>query len=106
MKISRKSLKSKNREEHEMGPIGTNKKNLFLKIFLEVDEKKLEKIYKIVSPDAFYNKLKYQSEIYNIGDCILVNDSKEGFLVAKLLKIIQLNGFEKYPYWPTIQVQW
>ena len=52
------------------------------------------------------SKIKFKSDIYSVGDCLLVRDVNEGFLVAKLIKIIQYNGFKKYPFWPTIKVQW
>lgn len=56
--------------------------------------------------DVNYNKIKFKSDIYRIGDAILVRDLNEGFLVAKLTKIIQYGGFKKYPFWPTIEVKW
>lgn len=59
-----------------------------------------------MSPDIFYNKFKFREDVYKVGDCMLVRDLNEGFLVAKLLKIIQFNGFKKYPFWPTIEIQW
>ena len=73
---------------------------------MKVNDCKLEKIKKIVSPDVIYNKIKFKSEIYRIGDAVLVRDLNEGFLAAKLTRIIQCNGFKKYPFWPTIEVQW
>ncbi len=36
----------------------------------------------------------------------MVRDLNGDFLVGKLIKIITNGGFKKYPYWPTIQVQW
>lgn len=71
-----------------------------------MDNNKIQKIRKIVNADIDYKKIKYKSHIYSIGDSILIRDVNEGFLVAKLVKIIQYNGFKKYPFWPTIQVQW
>ncbi len=53
-----------------------------------------------------YNKIKYKSDIYTLGDYLMVRDVNDGFLIGKLVKIIQSGGFKKYPYWPTIQVQW
>lgn len=73
---------------------------------MKVDDFKFQKIKNIVSPDVIYNKIKFKSDIYTTGDTILVRDLNEGFLVAKLNKIIQFNGFKKYPFWPTIEVQW
>ena len=71
-----------------------------------MNEYKLEKIKKIVSPHIEYTKIKYKSDIYKTGDAILVRDLNDGFLVAKLSRIIQFNGFKKYPFWPTVEVQW
>jgi len=75
-------------------------------IIIIVDNHKIKKIRHIVNSEVHYNKIKYKSHIYSIGDCILIRDINDGFLVAKLIKIIQFNGFKKYPFWPTIQVQW
>lgn len=66
----------------------------------------MEKIKKIVSPSVNYNKVKYKSDIYSVGDYLLIKDVNDGFLVGKLIKIIKNGGMKKYPYWPTIQVQW
>jgi hypothetical protein len=71
-----------------------------------VNEEKIQKIQKIVSPNVNYNKIKYKSDIYSIGDYLMVRDVNDGFLIGKLIKIIQFNGMKKYPYWPSIQVQW
>jgi hypothetical protein len=67
---------------------------------------KIEKIRKIVSPDANYNRIKFRSEIYSLGDCVMIRDVQEGFLIGKLIKIVNQGGNKKYPYWPTVQVQW
>jgi hypothetical protein len=77
-----------------------------LVIIDSVDSIKLQKIRKIVSPDITYNKIKYKNDIFSLGDCLLVRDQFEGFLIGKLIKIIPSGGFKKYPYWPTIQIQW
>ena len=36
----------------------------------------------------------------------MIRDVNEGFLIGKLTKVIHTGGFKKYPYWPTVQVQW
>jgi hypothetical protein len=59
-----------------------------------------------VSPDINYNKIKYKNDIFTLGDCLLIRDVNEGYLVGKMIKIVQSGGLKKYPYWPTIQVQW
>jgi hypothetical protein len=71
-----------------------------------VDAVKLERIRKIVSPDITYNKIKYKNDIFSLGDCLMIRDVNEGVLIGKLTKIIPSGGISKYPYWPTIQVQW
>ncbi len=80
-----------------------NKVNIFK---LSVSSDKLVKIRKIVSPDLIYNKIKFRNEIYSIGDHLMIRDEKEGFLIAKLIKINQTGGLDKYSYWPSILVQW
>ena len=102
MRKTRKSLKLRNTRKHTL----ISKSIIKSKFKILVDKIKLQKIRKIVSPKIFYNKIKYKSDIYSIGDCILIRDSNEGFLVAKLEKIIKNNGYKKYPFWPTIEVQW
>ena len=67
---------------------------------------KLEKIQKIVSLGKDYTMIKFKHNIYSVGDTLLVRDLNEGFLIAKLLRILSYNGNKKYPYWPTIEVQW
>jgi hypothetical protein len=79
---------------------------VYKQILYKYIEDKMQKIRKIVSPEINYNKVKYKSEVYTIGDCLLIRDVNDGFLIAKLVKIVQCNGLKKYPWWPTIQVQW
>jgi hypothetical protein len=69
---------------------------------------KFEKVAQIINPTLLYKKIKYKNEIYNIDDCLLIRDPlvQDGYLIAKLLEIIPINGIEKYPYWPAIRVQW
>lgn len=66
----------------------------------------MQNIRKIVSLDQPYKKIKYKNEIYTLGDVLLIRDVSEGFLIGKLIKVIPSNGIKKYPWWPTIQVQW
>jgi hypothetical protein len=66
----------------------------------------MEKIRKVVSTTISYDKVKYKSETYQLGDCLMIRDFGEGYLIGKLIKVVQEDGFKKYPWWPTIQVQW
>jgi hypothetical protein len=67
----------------------------------------MQKIKKLISPNIAYNKIKYKNEIFSIGDCLLIRDEgDDSYLIGKLVKINQFNGYKKYPYWPTIQIQW
>jgi hypothetical protein len=66
----------------------------------------MQKIRNLVSPDLTYGKIKYKSDVYSLGDCLMIRDVNEGFLIGRLIKILQCNGFKKYPWWPTIQIQW
>jgi hypothetical protein len=67
---------------------------------------KLQKIRRFVSPYLNYTKLKYKDEIYSLDDILMIRDVNEGFLVAKLVKILGTGGNKKYSHWPTVQVQW
>lgn len=71
-----------------------------------VTNSKTQQIKKLVSMSTAYNKIKYKDEVYSLGDNILIRDTNDGFLIGKLVKIIQANAFKKYPYWPAIQIQW
>ena len=74
----------------------------------DILSEKFEKVSAIVPPNVKYSRIKYKNRIYSIDDCLLIRDPliPEGYLIAKLLEIIPINGIEKYPYWPSIRVQW
>ena len=74
----------------------------------ELYKEKIDIVSQIVNPEIIYKKIKYKNEIYNVDDCLLIKDPlvSEGYLIARLLQIIPMDGIEKYPYWPSIQVQW
>jgi hypothetical protein len=74
----------------------------------EIYKEKFDVVSQIVNPSVIYKKIKYRNEIYCVNDCLLIRDPlvKDGYLIARLLQIIPMNGIEKYPYWPSIQVQW
>jgi hypothetical protein len=67
---------------------------------------KLSKIKKYININETYTKIKFKQDYFSIGDNLMVRDFNENFLVAKLSKIIPVNGNKKYPYWPTIEVEW
>jgi hypothetical protein len=67
---------------------------------------KLCKIKKYININETYSKIKFKQDYFSIGDNLMVRDFNENFLVAKLSKIIPVNGNKKYPYWPTIEVEW
>jgi hypothetical protein len=69
---------------------------------------KFEKVAQVINPITNYTKIKYKNEVYSVNDCLLIKDPlvKDGYLIARLLQILPTNGIEKYPYWPSIQVQW
>jgi disulfide oxidoreductase YuzD len=115
MKRPRRGLKLKkaNKEikENSQSKIFKIFKYIFTKLYIDitewiVDSQKLQKILKIVSPDLNYTKVKFKNEVYSLGDCLMIRDVNDGFLIGKLVKIIQTGGFKKYPYWPTVQIQW
>jgi hypothetical protein len=74
----------------------------------EIYKDKIDLVSQIVSPSLGYKKIKYKNAVYSVDDCLLIRDPlvNEGYLIAKLLQIIPMDGIEKYPYWPSIQVQW
>jgi hypothetical protein len=71
-------------------------------------KEKFDMVLQIINPTVGYKKIKYRNEVYTVNDCLLIRDPlvKDGYLIARLLQIIPTNGIEKYPYWPSIQVQW
>lgn len=66
---------------------------------------KKELLSKYVINNQQYSGLKYKSIIYEIGDCLMVNNNNKQYQIGRLIKIIPHNGIGKYE-WPTIQVQW
>lgn len=99
--LSRKKLKftkktSKDSSEYSKGKDSTSSKN----------SEKLEKIQKFLNLSKSYQKIKFKQDFYSVGDNLLIRDINENFLVAKLIKIISHGGNKKYPYWPTIEVEW
>ena len=102
MKITRKTLKLKKKED-DKSLLKKKQKNRKIK---NTRNFRLEKIRKIILPDIFYTKIKYKSDIYGIGDNILVRDLNGNYILAKIKEIIKSNGFKKYPFWPTIEVEW
>jgi len=94
--LSRKKLKLRRKTEKDHEPANPST--------AEISEK-LEKVQKIVDYGKEYTKIKFKQDIYSVGDNLLIRDF-DGFLVGKLTRIITYNGIKKYPYWPTIEVQW
>ena len=96
--ISRKNLKKKTKPENGVSISLEEYKN---KISL-----KLEKIQKFINLGKTYTKIKFNQDYYSIGDNLMLRDINENFIVAKLKRIISYNGNKKYPFWPTIEVEW
>jgi hypothetical protein len=67
---------------------------------------RLKRIRKIISLNVTYNKIKFKNNLYSISDSIFVKDQYGNNVIAKIKKILKLNGFKKYPFWPTIEVEW
>jgi hypothetical protein len=53
-----------------------------------------------------YKRLKFQGELYEVGDTVLIRESETTHMVARIEKIIKENGDPKHPKWPMIQVAW
>ena len=87
-----------------------NKKRIKLKLNNLKQEKEnesnlmLESILKYISPEIKYNKFKYKNIIYSVGDGIVIK-KKSQFIIAKICKIIPINGILKFRYWPSKEVQ-
>lgn len=60
----------------------------------------------MISKKKTYTKFKYHSEIYQIGESLMVQDENFRYAMCKLLQIIPANGIKRHPYWPTIKIQW
>ena len=83
------------------------KKKLTLKSKKESEEKyekKLEKILNFISPDTKYMKFKYKTNLYSVGDNIIIK-SNDDYQVARIQRIIPINGILKFRYWPSIEVE-
>jgi hypothetical protein len=99
--LSRKKLKFiKKRSKDEGENLKTKDSNS------SKNSEKLEKIQKFLNLSKNYQKIKFKQDFYSIGDNLMVRDLNECFLVAKLVRIISTGGNRKYPYWPTIEVEW
>ena len=69
------------------------------------DEDTINKIYHLLYPSVSYSAVKYNSNIYHIGDNLLIY-GKNDTLIGKLVRIIPNNGIKSNPCWPSIEVQW
>jgi len=56
--------------------------------------------------ETVYSKLKLRGEIYNVGETVLIRESQNSNLVARIEKIIKENGDPMNPTWPMIEVTW
>lgn len=77
------------------------KKNMEEKLFAE---KKLQKIRKFVSAEILYSKIKYKNMLYSLGDNVIIRTDFD-YYIAKIIRIIPINGIMKYRYWPTIEIK-
>jgi hypothetical protein len=67
---------------------------------------KIEKIKAIVCPKTNYYRLKYKNKFYSVGDFVLLNEKgRDEYVIAKLLRIVPINGIRRYSFWPTMEVQ-
>lgn len=64
-------------------------------------------IEKIVNPKRTYRSVKYNGNIYYLGDFLVVTDI-EDYSICKLTKILPFNLSHKESpgYWPSIEVEW
>jgi hypothetical protein len=70
-----------------------------------INDNKLEIIQKIIPPFLEYTKIKSRGEIYSIGDNLILIEKNGELQIGKLTKIIPTGGNQKYPFWPTIEIQ-
>jgi hypothetical protein len=75
--------------------------------FLEIHPKslKIDIISQLILPHHVYKTVKFNNCMHSIGDCLILSDRKGGIIIGKLLAILPVNGFSKYPYWPSIEIQ-
>jgi hypothetical protein len=89
-----------NKKRHTKAKIIKNKKNKTEKNL------RLKKIRQIVLLNVPYNAIKFKNKIYSIGDSIFVKDQHGNYVIARIKKIRKINGYKKYPFWPTLEVEW
>ena len=53
-----------------------------------------------------YKRLKFQGELYEVGDTVLIRESENSNMVARIEKIIKENGDPKHPKWPMVELTW
>lgn len=82
------------------------KLNARTSIFLRMEVEREKKMKKELSGKVF-DRIKYNNNIYAVGDIIevIVSPSYE-ISIAKIVKIIHSNNNLKYKYWPMIEVDW
>jgi len=58
------------------------------------------------SKEICCKRLKFQDEVYELHDNVLIRETETTNMVARIEKIIRENGDLKHPKWPMIEVTW
>ena len=66
----------------------------------------MRKVLKAIDSKKEYSTCKLKNTFYSIDDNVLIRDVTSDILIGKIIKIHPMNGIKKYPYWPTIEVEW
>ena len=53
-----------------------------------------------------YRRMKFQGELYDLGETVFIRESESSNMVGRIEKIIKENGDPKHPKWPMIEVAW
>jgi hypothetical protein len=51
-----------------------------------------------------YKTIKYKNEYLDVGDYLIINTENDS-AIGKLVAILPSGGINKYPFWPSIEVQ-
>ena len=56
--------------------------------------------------DDKYDRLMFRNVIYEIGDTVLIRESPDTNMIARIERIIKEQGDDIHPKWPMIEVTW
>ncbi len=56
--------------------------------------------------ESLCRRLKFQNQIYKVGDTVLIREAETTDMVARIERVLKENGDLKHPTWPMIEVTW